>query len=398
MSSEYFDSDDHQQVAATRARASAVNNALDAIDTGLALLPTEADIKGGLINYAVDSGAADVYVVTLTYVPAAYTDGMQVVFKASASNTGACTINVNALGAKSITRQDGTTPVAGDIGTDKIVELRYNSTAGKFEMQGSIGAAAGSGTMASQNANAVDIVGGNIQGVDLSVGFYLRSKFAFVDVTSITVGGGTYDVNGTLAKITSELTTTAHGVTGNDIAYLYIDYSSISASGVLIQSDLVWSTTVPTWSHTLLGLYNGNDRCIFGGYVAGNNLWEFYHDNDSIIYVPKMSIQSATDYDTTWTDCTAFLMPAYARRVMGYFELDAMADATGVFATWRPNGTSHTDGHVLAEVDEDSDRAELDVNVDVITGPDQIIEMKYTNAGNQTIRTFQRGYYLPRGI
>ena len=165
MSSDYFDSADHQQVAATRARASAINNALDAIDTGFALLPTEDDIKKGLTNYGIDSGAADAYVVTLPNTAATFLDGMQVVFKASAANTGACTVNVDSLGAKSITRHDGTTPVAGDIGADKITELRYNSTSDKFEIQGNIGVAAGAGTLSAQNANAVDIVGGTIKGI-----------------------------------------------------------------------------------------------------------------------------------------------------------------------------------------------------------------------------------------
>ena len=187
MTSEYFDSSDHQQVAATRARASAINNALDAIDTGLALLPTEANIKRGLINYAVDSGAADAYVVTLPYTPLALTDGMQVVFKASAINTGACTINVDSLGAKSIKRQDGSAPIAGDIAANKITELRYNSTSGYFEIQGSIGAAAGTGTMAAQNANAVAITGGTVSGI---------TGTASINVTGNLLGDVTGDVLG----------------------------------------------------------------------------------------------------------------------------------------------------------------------------------------------------------
>jgi hypothetical protein len=168
MSNDYFESSTYQITPGTRAKASDLNTAYDALETGLDKLPSETNMKRGLINYAVDTGAVDAYVVTLTYAPTVYTDGMEVVFKASASNTGACTINVNSLGAKSITRQDGSTPVAGDIGADKIVQIRYNSTSGNYEIQGSIGAQTGSGTMAVQNANAVSITGGTIANATIS--------------------------------------------------------------------------------------------------------------------------------------------------------------------------------------------------------------------------------------
>jgi hypothetical protein len=168
MSNDYFNSTTYRMTAGTRARAGDVNDFLDGLEEGLDKLPSEANIKRGLINYAADTGAADAYAVTLTYAPAVYTDGMEVVFKASAVNTGASTINVNALGIKSITRQDGTALIAGDIPADKIVSIRYNSTSGNFELQSGLTGIAGTGTMASQNANAVAIVGGTISGVTAS--------------------------------------------------------------------------------------------------------------------------------------------------------------------------------------------------------------------------------------
>jgi len=168
MSSDYFDSSLYHVTAGTRVRASDVNTALDALDTGLIKLPTEAHIKRGTINYVVDSGAADAYVITLPYAPVAYSDGMQAVFKASAANTGASTLNVNALGAKVIKRQDGSALIAGDIAADKIVEVRFNTTSDQFEIQGST--AIGTGTMAAQNSNAVAITGGTITGVTITGG------------------------------------------------------------------------------------------------------------------------------------------------------------------------------------------------------------------------------------
>ena len=76
-----------------------------------------------------------------------------------------------------------------------------------------------------------------------TIGHFHRSQFTYVDANTITVGGGSYDVNGTLAIIEEELTTTAHGVTGADWAYLYIDYSSLPTDNVLNVGIFVVSST-----------------------------------------------------------------------------------------------------------------------------------------------------------
>ena len=129
-----FESAERLETGAT-ARSAALNALFDELNTGLAKLPTEAELKGGTINYvATDSGAANAYVVSLPYAPAAYVDGQEVIFKAGAANTGASTINVNSLGVKSITRFGGAALVARDIAAAKIYTLRYNSTVGKFEI------------------------------------------------------------------------------------------------------------------------------------------------------------------------------------------------------------------------------------------------------------------------
>jgi hypothetical protein len=165
---DYFEASTYQITPGSTARSSQINNITNALETGLDKLPSESNIKNGLINYGTDAGAADAYVVTMPYTPTAYTDGMLVAFKAGNANTGACTVNVDSLGAKSIKRQDGSAPIAGDIAANKIVELRYNSTSGYFEIQGSIGATAGAGTMSLQNANAVAITGGTASGLTLT--------------------------------------------------------------------------------------------------------------------------------------------------------------------------------------------------------------------------------------
>jgi hypothetical protein len=112
----------------TVARSSDVKAEFQAIETGLAKLPTPAELKLGTTQYGTAGGVADAYTVALPYTPAAYTTGMMVAFKAGAQNTGAATVNVNGLGVKSIKRPDGTALQAGDITTTAVTLLFYNGT------------------------------------------------------------------------------------------------------------------------------------------------------------------------------------------------------------------------------------------------------------------------------
>lgn len=85
-------------------------------------------VAGG---YAASSGGSDTYAVTLTPVPGSYTTGDIYYFKADVANTGAATLNVNSLGAKTIRKWNGTTLVDlddGDIQASQLVAVQYDGT------------------------------------------------------------------------------------------------------------------------------------------------------------------------------------------------------------------------------------------------------------------------------
>lgn len=89
--------------------------------------------------YAADAGANDTYAITCAPVPTAYTAGMVITFKANTANTGACTVNVNTLGAKDIQKRVAGGLVAlddGDIAASAIITCIYNGT--QFELQSRI--------------------------------------------------------------------------------------------------------------------------------------------------------------------------------------------------------------------------------------------------------------------
>ena len=77
--------------------------------------------------YAVATGT-DTYAITVTPAPTAYAAGNIYYVKFTNANTGAATLNVNALGVKSIVKGTSTALVAGDIPAGRVALLTYDGT------------------------------------------------------------------------------------------------------------------------------------------------------------------------------------------------------------------------------------------------------------------------------
>lgn len=84
------------------------------------------------------AAAAGTNTITLTFTPAltAYFDGLMVYFRQQTTNTGAVTININSLGARSITKSGGTALAASDLLTNGEYAIRYNLANTRFEIVG----------------------------------------------------------------------------------------------------------------------------------------------------------------------------------------------------------------------------------------------------------------------
>lgn len=80
-------------------------------------------------------GVADVYTLTPSPAITSYSDGLVYFIKASATNTGATTIAVSGLAAKSIKRPNGVALQAGDLTSGQVYTIKYNSSAGVFYLQ-----------------------------------------------------------------------------------------------------------------------------------------------------------------------------------------------------------------------------------------------------------------------
>ena len=113
-------------------------------DYKLALYPTQtaADANSGAIwtvdaipitdlgsdFVASETGTGDAYEIALTLPTGAVIQGQRFQFIASEANTGACTLNVNSLGAVSIKMLDGTDPYDDAIVASMLVDVQYDGT------------------------------------------------------------------------------------------------------------------------------------------------------------------------------------------------------------------------------------------------------------------------------
>lgn len=121
-----------------RVPTQAENDALAATTTPSSsnLFVTQKDLQRGTELYAADAGANDTYVITLSPAPAAYVTGMKISFKANTANTGACTLNVNGLGAKTIKKFVSTDLSDNDILASQFVTVIYDGT--NFVLQSTV--------------------------------------------------------------------------------------------------------------------------------------------------------------------------------------------------------------------------------------------------------------------
>jgi len=97
-------------------------------DAARELMAAVAKYRSDTDGVNTSTGSANAYVLAASRAMTAYAAGDRFTFKANFTNTGAATINVDGLGAKSIKRQDGSALIAGDIQSGGYVDVVYDGT------------------------------------------------------------------------------------------------------------------------------------------------------------------------------------------------------------------------------------------------------------------------------
>ena len=177
---------------------------------------SESNVQNATYTYAADAEASDTYAITLTPAPSAYADGQRFTFKANTANTGAATLNVNGLGAKTIKKNTDQDLITGDIEAGSIVEVRYDTT--NFQMVSVSAIAPGTGDMTIAVYDPTAVSGDAFDMDNMVEGTNLiltTAERTILGNTSNTNTGDEVAASKTVAGVV-ELATTAEIDTGTD--------------------------------------------------------------------------------------------------------------------------------------------------------------------------------------
>lgn len=89
---------------------------------------TAGQIQDSAFTYLTSPSGTNAMTATAALGMSAYVTGQRFFFVAPSTNTSACTININAIGTKAITKNGTTALVTGDIVSGAIVQVVYDGT------------------------------------------------------------------------------------------------------------------------------------------------------------------------------------------------------------------------------------------------------------------------------
>jgi hypothetical protein len=93
-----------------------------------AMYATTGQVQDGSATYLTSVSGTNTITATLSFGMSAYATGQMFNFVSAGANTGACTLNINSIGAKSIVKTDGSALVASDIASGGAVQVIYDGT------------------------------------------------------------------------------------------------------------------------------------------------------------------------------------------------------------------------------------------------------------------------------
>lgn len=290
--------------AATDTTITRVSAGVIAVEGKTALTATgtfDADAASGPV-YAADAGANDTYAITLSPAPAGYTTGTHYRFKANTANTGAATLNVNSLGAKTIKKVAGgiTTDLAdNDIRSGQFVDLVYDGT--NLQMQSLLGNAPSGGAATETEISAtVAADTDNWAPTGYATATVIRANFtaALAYISSITAPvSGSQRIRifnvGTVTGLLKDQKS-ALGTAGNRLALGGPDLPLVPNDSI----DLYYDTTTARW-RPLQPISKLIPTRRFGFYDVRSN-W-----NTSSIVDPGMGLSGASAGTAAGTTATA---------------------------------------------------------------------------------------------
>lgn len=171
--------------------------------TAQACYTSVTDVQNGSAITLASVSGTDTITATAPFTVAAYAAGQGFRFVAANTNTGAVTINISGLGAKSITKQGTTALNAGDIASGGAYEIVYDGT--RFQLIGARqGGAVAALTVNARSSNTI-FGTGDLGSMNQYTSTFTQTFTAaatlgagwYVDVQNIGTGVITFDANST---------------------------------------------------------------------------------------------------------------------------------------------------------------------------------------------------------
>lgn len=126
---------------------------------------------------------------------------------------------------------------------------------------------------------------------------------SYKDADELYIEGNRVDCAGKVCYWNSQLTYDVGSPAVSTWYYLYLDYSEITSNVEITITEIITSTTAPTYSHSLKGYYNGNDRCIGCFLTDGSgNITKFYWDKTGEYFWDDRVLSLSSGSQTTFTD------------------------------------------------------------------------------------------------
>ena len=178
---------------------------------------TQSGVQNATYTYASDAEASDAYAITLDPVVTAYVEGQEFSFKANTANTGASSLNVNGLGAKTLKKNHDVDTATGDIESGSIVTVVYDGTNMQITSIGAVEAGTLSNVIEDttpQLGGDLDVNGQKIVSVnngDIEIApngngdFIVNTDDLYVDTSTGNVGIGTTGPGAKLHVVDSAL-------------------------------------------------------------------------------------------------------------------------------------------------------------------------------------------------
>lgn len=229
-------------------------------------------------DYVASATGNDSYAISPTPAITAYVTGQIFTFKADVANTGACTLNVSSLGAKTLKKKVSADLSTGDIIANQIVTVVYDGT--NFQVISRLASAltfaSGTDTRAGNTASGSQTIAHGLGTTPSYVKFYVtwgRTRVNEANIAAISMG--VYDASGQRCTYQKQMgSATGAGdylnASGLNTTNAIAIYSVLAAGteGSQIGSVSVDATNITiTWTYSAGGNLNGNNM---------NIVWEAY--------------------------------------------------------------------------------------------------------------------------